>query len=174
MAIGAIAPVQATIYRWVNSQGSTVFSDQTPPTGAHWHKIELKPLPVLPSRQQTSATQTAISPGTPLLSLKTRPKILITFPRNRAGIRSNNGNITIQLKIKPASRFGEIVKVYLDGQLVFSGHGLTVGLKNLDRGQHEAYAVLATPTGQVISRSNLIIFYILKHSILFKKPSITP
>lgn len=174
MAIGVIAPAQATIYRWVNSQGSIVFSDQKPLTGVHWHKIELKPLPVLPSRQQTSATQTAVSPEAPLISLKTRPKILITFPRNRAGIRSNNGDITIRLQIKPASRLGEIVKVYLDGQLVFSGHGLTVSLKNLDRGQHEAYAVLTTPAGQVISRSNLIIFYILRHSILFKKSSITP
>jgi hypothetical protein len=42
-------------------------------------------------------------------------------------------------------------------------------LSNLDRGAHHAYVVLIDAQGQVLRRSEAIMFYVLRHSILFKK-----
>jgi hypothetical protein len=161
----------AQIYSWTDAQGNVVFSDQKPPPGVTSRSVELQPLPTVP------AAPAAPSPAAGGLSrnnaapaaAQARPVLQIVSPGNEQGVRANNGDVTFNLKLSPALGKGQALNLYLDGKSAYVGGSLSIQLSNLDRGAHHAYVVLIDAQGQVLRRSEAITFYVLRHSILFKK-----
>ncbi|APZ41922.1 hypothetical protein [Acidihalobacter ferrooxydans] len=137
------------------------------------HKVDLPPLITVPVPKQQKV------PTTPLAAARQSPgmqaehlKIQILSPQDKQAIRANNGHVTVHLAIRPALAQGQTIRLYVDGQSAYAGHSLTIGLPNLDRGAHHAYAQVVSPGGDVLARSDTVTFYVLRHSILFKKPTV--
>lgn len=161
----------AQIYSWTDAQGNVVFSDQKPPPGVASRSVDLKPLPTVPAAPAATNPATGGLPqnAAPAVAA-TQPVLQIVSPKNEQGVRANNGDVTFSLKVAPALGKGQSLNLYLDGKSAYVGRSLSVPLTNLDRGAHHAYVVLIDAQGQVRRRSKAITFYVLRHSILFKKP----
>jgi hypothetical protein len=167
------AAVGAQIYSWTDAQGNVVYSDQKPPPGVASHTVELKPLttvPAAPASTPAPNSGTAAPQNSTPSAVQAKPVLRIVSPKNKQGVRANNGDITVKLRVSPQLAKGQALHLYLDGKLVHAGRSLDVPLSNLDRGAHHAYVVLTDAQGQVLRRSEAITFYVLRHSILFKKP----
>lgn len=169
-----IGVAHATIYSWKDANGNTVFSDQKPPPGVTAQKLKLKPIPTVPATSLPPApppTDRQQTHPTPV----THPEIEIVSPKNEQAIRANNGDISIDIQVKPGLAGYQAVHLYVDEKMVSAGHSLNVQLRNMDRGEHHAYAVLTdAASGQVLRRSKTVTFYVLRHSVLFKKPKTIP
>jgi hypothetical protein len=165
------AAVGAQIYSWTDAQGNTVFSDQKPPSGVASHPVELKPLNTVPAAPVPNSGAQAAPRSAPAVTEQIKPKLRIVSPENEQALRANDGNITIKLQVSPELAKGQALQLYLDGKVVYVGRSLDVRQQNLDRGAHHAYVVLTDVQGQVLRRSKAITFYVLRRSILFKKPA---
>ena len=164
----------AQIYSWTDAQGNVVFSDQKPPPGVTSRTVDLQPLPTVPAAPAapSPATGGGLSQNNAApAAAQARPVLQIVSPGNEQGVRANNGDVTFNLKVSPALGQGQALNLYLDGKSAYVGSSLSIQLSNLDRGAHHAYVVLVDAQGQVLRRSEAITFYVLRHSILFKKPS---
>lgn len=160
------APVNATIYRWINARGNVVFSDTPPPNG-HAHKFNLHDHAPIDTIQSPH-----IQPNQTPQSHNSRKKksyyrtLKITSPTNNSAIRANNGNITVSVKVVPSLSGDNQIRLYMDGAQVYNGTSTQIHLKNVDRGTHTIYAAIATRKG-IAMRSPGVTFTVKRHSILF-------
>lgn len=170
MLLGLGTAVAADIYRWVDKNGNPVYSDQ--PT-ENAEKIELlQPMTYTPvqvpedtssndaeDEQQTTDEESVAIPNY---------RVTIVSPENDAGIRVNNGNVTVNLQVIPAlvAERGDLVQLYLNGlpagvpmpQLSFT-------LENLDRGTHTLSANVINASGEVLAQSETITFHLQRTSL---------
>ncbi len=160
----------AAVYTWLDAEGNVVYSDQKPPSGTHYRLVRPKPLPTVPASSLESPSVLAPSSSITPHKKISRPKVLILSPTNEAAIRANGGMLEVKLKISPPLVPGQMIRLYLDGHQVHTGREASIALKNLDRGEHKLYAVVIASSGDEISRSQTITFFLLRHSFLFKKP----
>lgn len=170
MAFVVLLPgiAQGTIYRWVNKQGVTVFSDQKPPKGIPEKKITVSPTMTAPqiSTAPTPTKRWPLKKNSPSFMLQ------ILSPHNKEGIRANNGDITIKLKAKPDIPAKGYIILYMDNQQIYKGTQSDIPLTNVFRGRHRIHAVLYNFQGAVLGQSKVVTFYVLRHSILFHHPHI--
>lgn len=166
------AAAGAPIYSWTDAQGNVVYSDQKPPPGVSAHTIDLKPLNTVPAASAPKAALPA-SQGPAQGAAQTKPVLRIVSPTNEQGVRANNGDVAVKLQVSPGLAKGQALQLYVDAKPAYVGRSLDVQLNNLDRGAHHAYVVLTDAQGQVLRRSESITFYVLRHSVLFKKPGTT-
>lgn len=164
-----VGAAHAEIYRWIDAEGNVVYSDQKPPPGVPAQKVELQPLPTVPAAPQPQPPMGRSSEsGAPA---QTQATIKIVSPQNEQAVRANNGDVTVSMQASPALAKGRLVDLYVDGASAYRGAKTSVVLRNLDRGQHRLYAELIGASGRTLYRSEPVTFYVLRHSVLFKKPS---
>lgn len=159
------------IYRWTAANGNVVFSDHKPPPGITASTVKLRPMPTIPSAAPAPSSDLAANAAPSGAAPQTRPVAKIVSPSNEQAVRANNGDITFHLSVSPALTRGQVLHLYLDGKPAYVGHALSVPLVNLDRGAHDAYVVVTDASGHTLSHSRPVKFYVLRHSILFKKPA---
>lgn len=170
VATSLVPPVWAAskIYRWIDANGNVVFSDHKPPPGVSASTVKLKPLPTVPAAAPPGPSPRAGNPAPPSVPA---PVAKIVSPSNEQAVRANNGDVTIRLSVSPSLGREQVLHLYVDGKPAYVGRALSVPLTNLDRGAHDAYVVVTDVGGQAVSRSKRVKFYVLRHSILFKKPA---
>ena len=155
-----IHPLQADIYKWVDSNGNVHFSDVSQP-GAE--------TVTLPPTQTYSPAQTSESlPSVPKLKHQqkqmTYTKILIVEPKDQDTIRSNPGDLSVLALVEPALNKGDMVQLLYDGAPVDSPQtGLGFSLKNVYRGAHTLQVQVLSEEGTIIGKSPTITIY-MHHS----------
>ncbi|WP_292742625.1 DUF4124 domain-containing protein [Methylophaga sp. UBA3192] len=170
MLFGLCTAVAADIYRWVDDNGNQVYSDE-PVENAE--KIELQdsmtysPVQIPGVTDSTTTTNEQEESGES--EVDPDYKLTIVAPEDDAGIRVNNGNVTVNLQLQPAfvPERGDKIQLYLDGlpagvpmpQLSFM-------LENLDRGTHKLSAVVLNASGEVIAQSETTTFHLQRTSLL--------
>lgn len=164
----------AAVYTWLDAEGNVVYSDQKPPSGTHYRLVTPTPLPTVPASSLEPPSGPASSSSITPHKKVSRPKVRILSPANNAAIRANGGMLGVKLKIFPPLAPGQKIRLYLDGKQVYVGRESSITLKNLDRGEHKLYAVVMASSGGEISHSQTITFFLLRHSLLFKKPQTPP
>lgn len=165
----------AAIYSWTDAQGNVVYADHKPPPGVSYHTVQLHPLTTIP----TEPAPPASAPAPPVTmdhgqKQAPHPVLRIRSPADGQAIRADGGQLRVVLQVEPALGPGQEIHLYLDGKQVHVGRTLDITLDALDRGEHRLYAVVTDATGRQIARSQGVTFYLLRHSILFKKPSLPP
>lgn len=156
---------QAQMYKWVDEEGNVSYSDQP----QHKDARQLDPygdntIPAM--RVPPEAPPERSAPDEP----ETRYSLLqITSPENDQAIRSNPGNISVNLTMQPALNVsqGHSISLLLDHQLV--SENITTDqatLQNLDRGTHQLSAVIKNKQGRTLKQSDTITFHLHRHSIL--------
>jgi len=170
MLFGLGTAVAADIYRWVDDNGNEVYSDE-PVENAE--KIELQEsmtyspvqIPVVTDSATTSVEQEISDES----EVNPNYKLTIVAPEDDAGIRINNGNVTVNLQVQPAlvPERGDLIQLYLDGLPAGTPMPqLSFMLENLDRGTHKLSAVVLNASGEVIAQSETTSFHLQRTSLL--------
>jgi len=150
----------AKVYKKVNPDGSIEYSD-TPQNEAD-EPIKLKPVQTitLPPLPKTSAsTPKPVKP-----KVFKYENISIVSPKDDEGIRSNNGDFTARGELSPALQTDQEhhIQWLLDGKEVTGAIGLTLSLKNLDRGTHQLQLRVVNFNGKAEIETPTISFHILR------------
>lgn len=157
-----IAPA-ATVYKWVDANGVTHYSDQPFP-GAK--KIEVE------SAQTYKAPSpgAAAVPATPAKAKVDGPlyKICELYRPAPEEVLFNVNTVTAKLRLDPGLRAGDRALVALDGKVMAEvplvGNEFT--LSQVDRGTHTVAAVVENLAGEIICQSPSVTFYVRQASVL--------
>ena len=89
----------------------------------------------------------------------------IVSPANDEAIRSNSGDITIQISSSPALQGNHLYVVLVNGNKLQETAAGTVILTNLDRGSHTAVVEIQDEQEQTLATSSPITFHLLRASV---------
>jgi len=152
-----------TVYRSVDENGNTVFSDK-PSKGAETMEIPDAQTVKSPSAGKFHYQPPARKPPPEYSS------VAITSPDDDAAVRQNDGNITVQVAVRPDLQGQDQLQLLMDGKIVGSGSNTSFSLQNLNRGTHTLQAVVIGSSGKTLASSATVTFHLLRHSILNKPP----
>jgi len=149
------------VYKWVDAQGNVLYTDQ-PRNGAQEIRIARPSVSAAQAsqsvREQLAALAAVVEPD------RSKPSaVTLSAPANEETIRNNDGNVTVAFRVQPEPRSGERIRLTLDGNVVdaeVSPPGIV--LSGLDQGTHTLQAAVTDGSGRVLTRSDLVTFY-LKH-----------
>ena len=147
------------VYKSVDEDGNIIFTDR-PTTNSE--EIKLKEL----------KTTETVKPSTSSSSRNNRgennedhsyEKIVVSNPENGSSVRSNSGNVTISVLVKPSLRSGHKILITMDGKELSKGTGTNISLTNIDRGSHTVgVSVIDSSSKPIISGTST--FTILRAS----------
>jgi hypothetical protein len=148
------------IYTWIDDNGVTHFSD-TPEPGAYQIEVDVTPAvtrgPLATPRSTRQSTKNAPTSISYQLS--------ITSPADQSTIRSNSGGVTITSSVTPKRPQTTLLRLILDDvpQGVLQRESI-FKLTNVDRGSHRIQVQLVDASGKVLSTSESITIFVLRHS----------
>lgn len=154
------------IYRWVDEQGRTVYSD-IPKPGAE--VVDLPPLPAFspPAPAKPEKPQPAEQAAQPYTALA------IAQPGEEEMVHDNSGTLGVALTLSPPLRIEQDhrIKVFLDGEaLPATQTAMNFSLTDIDRGAHILQVAVVDRSGQPLITSAPITFYMWRASALFSPP----
>ena len=162
----------AAIYKFYDEDGNVVFADQPGPDA---EVIEERKIQTIKS-QRTRPTTKLTEPDQKKKAF-TYKELKITNPTNDENIRSNIGDINVDISVKPQLRqkLGHKLVLLLDGKPV-SEPGTATGfaLHEVDRGQHSLGAKIIGKKGETIISADSVTIHLKQISIQHPKPAITP
>ncbi|WP_043311034.1 DUF4124 domain-containing protein [Pseudomonas sp. ML96] len=153
-------PAAAQIYKYTDSNGNTVFTNQ-PPEGQSAESVELPPTntveaqkPKATQQSQDSSAQEQFAYG--LLELTDIP--------SEEALRANNGTFTVGVNIDPDLQPGHSLRLLLDGQPYGQPTNVPrLQLISIDRGEH-SLAVEVIAGGQQVQQSPSVTFTVQRVS----------
>lgn len=159
--LGLLAlPAAAQVYKYTDADGNTTYSDQ-PAAGAPNEPLELPPLNSVAPHPPASAQQPASKPMPP--GARTFYTTLsVANMVDQQSIRANDGNLIVEVQIRPRLQPEHRLQLLLDGQPYGQpGNIPSLQLVNLDRGEHNlAIQVLSEQT--VVQESQPIAITVLR------------
>lgn len=149
---------QAEIYRWVDSSGNTIYSDQP-----HKNAEEVK----LPDITSYRSEPVKNSPTTtePTAKAERYTTFKITEPANESTIRDNTGKVVVSLEVVPKLHKGDQVVFDVDGQ-VFKQRATRQTFTDVPRGTHILKVHIIDAQGKAVSPVATSQFYVKRASIL--------
>lgn len=153
-------PASAQIYKYTDSNGNTVFTNQ-PPDGITAESVKLAPTntierqtPSTPDNNQAGAPDTP-----PYASLS-----LTGIPDDEA-MRANNGTFIVGVDIQPRLMPGHSLRLRLDGEPYGQPSNVpSLQVTNLDRGEHNL-SVDVLQDNEVIQQSAGVSFSVQRSSL---------
>lgn len=158
-------------YKSVDEEGNVIFTDK-PIEGAEEIKLKkaqsietpaIKPFKYTPAQKKEKKEEYT--------------KLLITNPVNDSTIHSNDGKVTVTASLEPALKPQDQLVLYLDGQQVSTGKAVQFSLSEIERGTHNLSVAVVANDGKILRRSEDIVFYLRKVSVLspsYKSKSVQP
>ncbi len=164
LAFFLLAAAQAEVYKWVDEQGNTIYSDEPHPgaevlDAGEVQTIEL-PDPGPPPRLDKREAARRQAPAYKSIS--------ITSPEDEGTIREINGNFSVAVSVKPVlqAAYGHQVALYLDGSMVGEpGRKTNFALENIDRGAHKLRAAVLDADGSKLIESDTVTVYLFRNFI---------
>lgn len=160
MFLGCTVATAATVYKWVDENGVTHFSDQ-PHENAQ--KVELK-APQTFSAPKTTAPAQSTPPKPP--AEKVYQSCSMSEPTNDQ-VFLNTDTVSAGTSVQPSVRAGDTVVVTMDGAPVPgvppSGGQFTIS--PVDRGEHSIQMVVKDSTGNTVCASSPVLFHVRQPSI---------
>ena len=158
----------AAIYKFYDENGEVVFSDQPGPNA---EEIE--------SRDVQTIKTHKVRPTTKLTNDQNKKKFsydefMITSPENDETIRENNGDVNVDIKIKPQLRtkIKHKIVLLLDGKPVGEpGSATSFALHGIERGQHSLSAKVIDKKGETIKTSGSVTVHLKRFSSLQPRPA---
>lgn len=158
----------ADIYKFYDENGNVVFADQPGPDA---ELIEEKELQTIKSpRIRTTTKLTDPNAGKKVFLYE---EVKITKPEDGENIRANDGEVNVDITIKPPlkKKLGHKLVLLLDGEPVTApGTATAFALGNIDRGQHSLIARVIGKKGETVKSSDSVTIHIKRFSIQHPKP----
>lgn len=152
-------PASAGIYKWVDEDGKAHYSDQEH-NGAEEVKLP-EPVTYKPTTPRSVTGGKEDSQKQPDYT-----ELSITQPKLNETIRSNEGDVQVNIILKPKLLPGDRIALYLDGKATLKGLTQTsVKMTSLDRGSHTLKAIVFGKDGETKIASKSIIFHLHQASI---------
>ena len=161
-----LLPAQAAVYRWVDPTGQVHFSDQPTPGS---ERIELRESsvysPAQPPPAQTTGEGPADAAGEPPKPVK-YTRIDVVSPEEDEALRSNEGEVSISLELRPGLAPEHKIRLFLDGTPAGEDLPTTqITLQNVDRGTHSLEAAVVDAGGAELLRSDAVTFHLLRAAV---------
>lgn len=155
LIIGFILPLlsYADIYKWVDKEGNTHFSDKGP-LGAE--KLILAPIQIYsaPKEEEISKPQ-ASQPSQKINDYQLK----INYPADKSTFRDEEGELEVMVGMASDLESEQKIRLLLDDKSIAEVHALRIQIIGIDRGEHKLQAQLLDVNGQTIAASDLITFY---------------
>jgi hypothetical protein len=167
LALSVAANASAAVYKWVQPDGSVIYSDRAPVENAAPTELpalqEIK-MPPPPS------TDTAANNNQPQQTQNAEyTKLTIAEPADDSTFRNNAGQVNVKLELEPALQDGDVVAILLDGKEIGQGRSTTLSLSNVDRGSHSLQAIVKNAQGTTLISASPITFTLQRTSLLQPK-----
>ena len=159
MSVVCTVAFSATVYRWVDENGVTHYSDQ-PHENAQKVQVAAPQTykPTAPP-QPTSSRKVADAPNT--------YQCQVVAPANGDTL-SNAHSVNASAVVEPIPHDGDQAYLLLDGARVpnYPAGGGPFTIANIDRGEHTLQAVVQDPNGKLLCQSANVSFTVLQPSVL--------
>ncbi len=168
-ALLTLLPAHASeVYKWVDKQGHTHFSDQRPPNQAV-EKLDINPSDISVMKSPTSRPGQTVGKPSPASTPPAYTGIKILSPGNDQAIRANNGSVKVQCQVLPRLDITHHHKLrfIIDGKpLGAIGTTCNLTLNALDRGTHTVAVEIIDKSGKTLLRSATHSFHVKRVSAL--------
>jgi hypothetical protein len=161
MSLVCTVAISATVYRWVDENGVTHYSDQPHENAEKVHvaapqTYKATPLPPSPASQSAQPQAAADT-----------YQCQVTAPANDDTL-PNTYSVNASAQVSPSPRNGDQAFLLMDGARVpnFPAMGGSVTLSNIDRGQHTLQAIVQDASGKLLCQSANVTFTVLQPSVL--------
>ncbi len=166
-------PVDAGVYKWTDESGQVHYTDQ------YQEGSEAVDLPE-PSVYTPAPVPGLIQP--PAAEAEADPTgdydvLEVAAPVQDETIRSNEGKVTVSLRVEPTLRQGDMIEVILDGEKRGELRSAGGTLSGVNRGTHSLQVRVVNASGQELISSQPVNFHLRRESKLFpqrKKPTPLP
>ena len=155
-------PATAQIYKYTDANGTTTYSNQ-PPTGANARAVELQPLNSIES-QPPGKPAPPIAPSSEQPPSTLYEVLELTGLPTGEALRANNGNVTVEVLIKPHLQDHHLLRLLLDDQPYGQPSNVpTLQLLNVARGEHRL-AVQVIERQSIVQQSHTVTFTVQRAS----------
>ena len=164
ISLCAIWPAVAgsAIYKSYDEDGNVVFSDTPPNKNAV--EVEVGPINTIPAAELTPRPNTTADQEIEGVAYT----VVIDDPVHDQAIRSNNGDFTVSVSVKPplVTDNGDELVLKLDDEEVSRGPDTSIDLQNVSRGTHTISAVIENQDGEMQASAEPIQVHVQRVSIL--------
>lgn len=165
IVLAAAASAATTMYKWVDRNGVTHYSDRPAP-GAE--KVEVQEAQTFSApRPSTSARPASQRTSGSPASLAAYDKLDLWKPENDETLQNIGSTLDVRLRLEPDLQPGHAIWLYLDSKRVDglpqAGESFTV--QNVFRGTHTLHAIVADREGKPLMRSETITFHVQQSSL---------
>jgi hypothetical protein len=158
------APASGEVYRYVDENGTVVFTDQRPSDDAR--PMDLPEPSVMESRKlarKASQEEESEEETEPELVY---PSLTMLSPKRGETFQGTGNTLPVRLVTREALRTGDQVVVYLDGQEQGRFQSLSVDLQQVPRGTHEVRTKILDENDNVVGDSGPVTIHMKQHSRL--------
>ena len=160
LAFGAGAEASATLYRWVDADGITHYSDRPAPGS---EKVQIASAQTYKSTPVNS-TQPRKAAGSAATAFK-YTRLEVTQPTEGQAFVNNGGHVDAAAVIEPDLLGGHQVWFVLDGTRQPESAGLSMSFQ-VDRGTHTLQAVIRNSGGELMCQTPGVSIAVRQNSIL--------
>ncbi|MGH8581745.1 MAG: DUF4124 domain-containing protein [Gammaproteobacteria bacterium] len=154
---------QAAVYKWVDANGQTQYSDEPHPGAEEIRDLEVQtyeappPLPRAPAEKPKKVKD----------KFTGYQAVTIVSPSPEETIWENQGNVPVRISVAPAVRvdLGHRLVLLLDGKDT-GGGGDAFTLGNIERGVHTVQAKVVDADGGELASSDSVVFHLKRHTAL--------
>jgi hypothetical protein len=158
LSVVSAAALSATVYKWVDEDGVTHYSDQ-PHENAE--KVQL----TQPQTYSAPRTATRSQQNPQPQQAANTYTCQVTQPTNDQSF-PNVTSVTVGAQISPFPHAGDQGFLLLDGARVPNWSGGSVTIDPIDRGTHSLQAIVQDSSGKVVCQSVTVSFTVLQASVL--------
>jgi len=160
MSLVCAVAFSATVYRWVDENGVTHYSDQPHENAEKVHVAAPQTFQAPPPTRVPKQNAQPKPIGPSYQCQVVAPANDETFP--------NAQSVTTSVQVAPAVQSGDQVFLLMDGARVpgFPTDGGSFTISPIDRGQHTLQAVVQDASGKLVCQSPNVSFTVLQPSVL--------
>jgi len=166
LCLGSL-PALAQIYKTVDKNGHTTFTD-TPPPNTSAKPVELKSLNTTPA----ITPDTGYSPSVPEIGNEGY-SLSVAAPENGKTLMPDERSIIISVNLNPSLQNDDILVYKLDGQVIAKTTDLTYTLVEPPRGEHSISVAIADSEGQELVQSEAVTLLVMR-PIIKRQPIPVP
>ncbi len=151
------------IYKTVDADGNVTYTDQPPSENAQ--PLDLPPITVAdPYDSQVSSRSSAGDNSVD--DLIAYADLRLISPTQEQHFWGTGGTFTAQAATTQPLSPGHLLQFVLDGSVAGTGSGLFMEFSSIDRGQHQLRAEVVTTSGEVLARSEEVVFFMRQQSVI--------
>ena len=161
MSVACTVAMSATVYKWVDENGVTHYSDQ-PHENAQKVQVEAAQTYSAPPPPRSAVAV----PKAAAAAAEAYQRCALTQPANDETFM-NAYSVAASVLLEPAQRPGDQILIVLDGQRVpgLPTTGTQFTISPVDRGDHSLQALVKDSSGQVVCRTGSVTFHVHQPSV---------